>query len=136
MCLSFFSFGVLSVCFQHFDWEHQSNQKNSSAKKEITNGFDDDSNHESNRKSNGSNTRRSSEFFKHREDSLEKNFCTAPRLYKSQVKYFTKEIETKPNIHILKTFYIKYKNFVCSPRTYFVFEKVFLNFLVLLFKYY
>ena len=128
MCLSYFSLGLLSVCFQNFDWEYQSNKENSSSRNEITNGFNDGSNHESNKKSNGFNTRRSSEFFKHREDSLENNFCTAPRLYQSQVKYYTKEIETKPNNHILKILYIKYTNFACSPRTYFVFEKVFLNF--------
>ena len=116
MCLSYLSLGVFSVFFQHFDWEIQSMKNNSVTKKERSNSFLDVSNPEANNKS--------SDFFRHQEDSLENNFCTAPRLYKSQVKYYTKEIETNPNKHVFKIFYIKYKNFICSPRTYFIFEKV------------
>ena len=119
MCLSYMSFGLLSVVFQHFDWELHSNKVHFSAKAELLSH----SNYKTDAKLNGLKTY-NSQFFKHREDSLQKYFCTSPRLYKSQVKYYTKEIETKPNEHTFKIFYIKYKNFVCSPKTYFIIETV------------
>ncbi len=118
MCLSYLSLGLFSVFFQHFDWELDSNKIHLSAK-EILN----QANYKSDAKLNGLKSY-NSQFFKHRENSLQKYFCTSPRLYKSKVKYYTKEIETKPNEHWLKIFFIKYQNFICSPKTYFIIETV------------
>ncbi len=55
-------------------------------------------------------------------------FHTSSRLYKSEVKYYTKEIEYNPKKHALQIMFIKYKNFVCSPKSYFVVETV--NYLI------
>lgn len=107
---------MLSVFFQKFDWELDSHQhRTSTQKKELADHF-----------SNSKYVPGSDKFplYKHQEDLLNENFFTAPRLFKSKVEFFSKEIETKPNEHIPKTLYIKYKNFICSPKTYFIFETV------------
>ena len=111
---------MLSVFFQHFDWEISLKKIRSSPKKKMLKNVIV----KSDIKLNGLKSN-NSQIFKHPVDKdLDKDFHTSPRLYKSKVKYYTKEIETKPNEHKLEIFYIKFKNFVCSPKTYFVFETV------------
>ena len=121
-CLSYMSFGLLSVFFQKFDWELNTNQVH----------------YENNRKRFSEHTIKLNEiksyqslFYRNQEESLQKRFFTAPRLYKSPVEYYSKDIETNPNKHRLEILYIKYKNFVFSPKVYFVFETVIYNYIQL-----
>ena len=112
MCLSYLSFGLLSVLFQHFSWEQNSSINH------FKNNAEELSDHSI--KLNEIISQSCSQ----QEKSSKTLFFTSPRLYKSPIHSYSKEIETDPKKHRLEILNIKYKNFVFSPKTYFVFETV------------
>ena len=112
MSLSYLSFGLLSVFFQKFDWESNAhiNQSKNNTKELSDHSIKLDE--------------IISQSCNEQEKSSKTHFSTSPRLYKSPIHSYSKEIETDPKKHRLEILHIKYRNFVFSPKTYFVFETV------------